>query len=296
MKYNSTFLILDNFRSVLSGFSIDLQDVVRSAILDGVDLEPWIDACKDQPYKLDQIRLSLKEGMDSDVIFNGLTGAQLYSLRGLRAAGYSVDYIETQLKDNRLVGEYLDYLLQWLSKGYNISSLKVSIIPKSMLKIFDTCLSKGFNVLPFNNGKEYSAEYINYCFLISKSGKPYERFAEEDWNINVLKSVMAPMSRKLSRVNWVTLMGVVDKDMPADKVSALANMVQGGLPLAGVNIAALSAEDLNLALKAFTGGYSYKTLLADDLTTDERAAMLREMQAKRGAQVGGRLPKPLRRG
>ena len=34
MKYKGIILILDNFRSVLKEYSVDIQDVVRSAILD----------------------------------------------------------------------------------------------------------------------------------------------------------------------------------------------------------------------------------------------------------------------
>ena len=36
MKYKGTTLVLDNFRTVLKDFSVDVQDVVRSALLDNV--------------------------------------------------------------------------------------------------------------------------------------------------------------------------------------------------------------------------------------------------------------------
>lgn len=60
MEYRNQVLLLDNFRSILSSFSLDVQDVVRSAILDGVDLNPYIERFREDPYKLDQIRLGLK--------------------------------------------------------------------------------------------------------------------------------------------------------------------------------------------------------------------------------------------
>ena len=69
-------LILDNFRKILSNYTVDIQDVVRSAILDGVDISKYIDVCKDNPYRLEQIRLSIKEGLDES-LFN-LSGDLLY--------------------------------------------------------------------------------------------------------------------------------------------------------------------------------------------------------------------------
>lgn len=291
MKYKGYFLILDNFRSVLSEHSVDIQDVVRSAILDGVDLEKWLTDtnCK-SPYKLDQIRLCIKEGYDSDTVFNALSGEQLYSFRGLRAAGYPIEQIEQQLKAGKLVGEYLDYMLQWLSKGYNIEGVNMSIIPKSMLKIFDTCLSKGFNILPFNNGRVYSSEYINYCFLIMQANKPYQQFAEQDWDPEMMKRVIVPMSRKLSDERWSVLLKKIGYNDDVERASAIANLLHSGYNPENIRDW-MNTRDLNVLGKAYKDGYSLTEFLNPNITTDDREALLRSMKAKRGVQISGKLTK-----
>lgn len=50
LNFKGTNLILDNFRTVLRDYSIDVQDVVRSAILDDVDVADYIEICKYCPH------------------------------------------------------------------------------------------------------------------------------------------------------------------------------------------------------------------------------------------------------
>ena len=293
MKYKGIILILDNFRSVLKEYSVDIQDVVRSAILDGVDLEKWLTntSCK-SPYKLDQIRLCMKEGYISDTVFNALSGDQLYSFRGLRAANYPVEQIEQQLMAGKLVGEYLDYMLQWLSNGYNIDGVNMSIIPKSMLKIFDTCLSKGFNILPFNNGRVYTAEYINYCFLIMQAGKSYLQFAEHDWDPELMKKVIVPFSRKLSEDRWSALLGLISYNEDVERASAIANLLHAGCNPR--NIASwMNVRDLNVIRTAYKDGYSLSDFLNPNMLTEDREALLRSLKAKRGVQISGKITKAI---
>ena len=67
IKFKGELLVLDNFRVVLKNYSLDVQDIVRSAILDGLDISEYISQYKNDPYKLDQIRLELKEGLNTSL-------------------------------------------------------------------------------------------------------------------------------------------------------------------------------------------------------------------------------------
>ena len=60
MYLNSRRVTLDNISEVLAGYSLDIQDEVRSMILDGLDLSEWVSVCRDNPYLLNQIRLAVK--------------------------------------------------------------------------------------------------------------------------------------------------------------------------------------------------------------------------------------------
>ena len=42
MYFKGKKLLLDNFRDVLKNYSLDIQDVVRSCILDDIDVEKYI--------------------------------------------------------------------------------------------------------------------------------------------------------------------------------------------------------------------------------------------------------------
>lgn len=50
-------LTLDNYAQYLQNYSIDIKDEVRNALLDGIDLIPYVKMCKNDPFRLQQIRL-----------------------------------------------------------------------------------------------------------------------------------------------------------------------------------------------------------------------------------------------
>ena len=49
MEWNGRKIILDNLREELSAYSVDIQDVVRSAILDGIELGSYVEECREDP-------------------------------------------------------------------------------------------------------------------------------------------------------------------------------------------------------------------------------------------------------
>ena len=210
MKYKGVELILDNFRSVLFEYSVDIQDVVRSAILDNIDISKYIAQCKDDPYRLDQIRLSLKDGISGSLLKIS-SASMLYRIRKLNLRGVDLKEIERQLNGSRLCDECISYMLDWLSSGISISCLNLSIIPESLLEVFDYGLRSGFDMKDFNNGYLYQPEYVKLCLRISKNGKDVDYFLNGEWDIDVLKELI-PLS-KLPDGKWNFIMSVIDSSI-----------------------------------------------------------------------------------
>ena len=112
MYYKGKKLILDNFRNVLSSYSVDIQDIVRSAILDDIDISDYIDVCKTNPYLLDQIRLSIKDGLSASYLKIG-DAEILYSIRQLNGL-LDLKPLENQLKNNILSSDHIHYIIKWI--------------------------------------------------------------------------------------------------------------------------------------------------------------------------------------
>ena len=196
-------LILDNFRSCLSNYSVDIQDVVRSAILDGVDISRYIDICKDNPFRLDQIRLCLKEGFDEASSLYKLDGDTLYRVRKLRNKG-NINLLIKHLYNGNLSETHIKHLLDWIQKGRSIEGIEVSVIPKNLLSVYDTGLSYGVDMSIFNN-VYCSPEYLEVLVGIAKNKRSVEKFLNhKDWSISKLKLVMNCSSNYTGWYdNWV---------------------------------------------------------------------------------------------
>lgn len=285
MNYNGVNLVLDNFRGVLSEYDVDVQDVVRSAILDGVDLEVYIEKWKSDPYKLDQIRLSLKEGVPQ-VLYDTLSGEQLYIIRKLRVNNYNIEPIISQVKSGKLSGCYMDYLISWVTKGIDISGIKVSVIPKKMLEIFDMHLSQGRDMRPFNNGRIYTREYVLYCVTIQEKGKDISRFVNENWSepvLSYLSGVVGTTSEKI----WSSVLSVVNSETSLERVKLLFKAAKMKLPVEDIGKDIYDNNSISFIIEASKNNFDYRVLMNVSLSSDERRAKLDEMKMNRGRKVGG---------
>ena len=268
---------LDNFRSELKEFIVDIQDVVRSAILDGVDISDYIEDCSNNPYKLEQIRLAMKENLSKD--YFRLSGDSIYQIRKLNSRGVALSHIEKQLKSN-LSDEYMSYLVRWVDEGINVSKLNIAIIPKNLLETFDYGLSKGFDMSIFNTGISYTSKYIMLCLQIAKNGKPISFLLNGDYSIASLE-VLVKFS-KVSETHWERLISVIDCNTSSERVYLLCNLCKTNLDLnvlqrrdQGKYVYANSC--LSVLVEAFTANLDLKELL---LETDPSA-----MKSKKDAMV-----------
>lgn len=185
MSWKGKLVVLDNFRKIFGNYSVDIQDIVRSAICDGVDISKYVDVCKDNPFRLDQIRLGIKEGLP-DAIFS-LNGDAIYKVRSLRKSnGFSE--IVKQLGSGSLSEEHVNHLLQWVSEGKNIHGIELVTVPKNLLSIYDVGLSYGVDMSEFN-GFTGSAEYLKCLVVMRKNNRPVEKYLKIIWNISVLNVV-----------------------------------------------------------------------------------------------------------
>lgn len=290
MKFKGSELILDNFRSVLSDYSVDVQDVVRSAILDGVDISAYIPVCKNNPLRLDQIRLGIKEGID-EVFLSVKSGECLYKIRKLDSR--SLDLVSQKIEKNSLSGDSLEKLIDWVLKGYNIQGINVSIIPKSLYEVFEQGFQRGFDMSIFNDGRLYNQEYLKYCLVILSNGKDITPFVGNNsdlWSMDCIK-LLASFSRVNSIEKWHKLISIISPDVKTDTLKSLISCVKTGIDIKKLVDNNWSSACIEYLLKAYENKYDYTKLIAigpDELLL---SSTLNQMMLNKSKRVSGRLRK-----
>ena len=223
MVFRGERLMMDNFRTVLKDYPIDIQDIVRSAILDMVDISKYIDPCKDNPFRLDQIRLGLKEGLNPKY-FTYNRGDIIYGIRKLTNQGVNLSPL-TKYKDSDLTKIYLWFIIQWCKEGYNISNLDLTIVPEYLLGTFNEGLKSGVDMSVFNNGIQYPVRYLEDCIHIKSEGLDVQKFLMGDYSTQILDylSDLVNDKRKYKSIyDVISYDDSMDRVMNYEKICAMS--------------------------------------------------------------------------
>lgn len=290
MVFSEQKLLLDNFRVILKDYSVDVQDIVRSAILDDIDISGYIQECKNNPYKLEQIRLAIKEGISSS--FFGVSGSTLYSIRGLNQTGFDLSQLESKLEG--LSEECIGYVLKWVADGINISDLNLSIIPNSLLGVFDYGLRNNFSMKLFNTGYNYSEKYIMLCLNILSNKKPIDKLLSGTWSLGCL-GVLSKYSAKVKKSEWGKLLSVIDELVTPERLNTLTYLVGTGISLSVLqkkqnNSYVYSDACLEILYEGYLENIDIQELLKYTSETPMKEALLKLKLAKK-RKVSGRLVK-----
>lgn len=290
MKFKGKILILDNFRQVLKEYTVDVQDVVRSAILDNIDISQYIDSCN--PYKLDQIRLALKEGLNPT--FFSVSGEMLYQIRKLTKEGFDLREIEKPLKAN-LSPEHTEYVIQWVLDGVKFSNINIALIPKKYLSVYDKGLRAGVNMEKFYKIQKslVSPQYIECCIVLETMGRNTEILCKNVWNIEVLE--LLKKYSDLSLREWKLVETYIKYSDSVERVNYLLQMIMNNIDISDLQKQnygeyIYDSDCLAIILEGYRENIDIKKLMS---TTDsnEMSTLLTELKLKKVQKVSGRLMK-----
>lgn len=294
MEINGTVLILDNFRVLLKDYSLDIQDIVRSAILDGVDISGYLKDCRNDPFKLDQIRLGLKVGLNTK--YFSLSGESIFQVRKLYMKGTNISMLDKNIQLG-LSEEHMKYLIEWVSKGISISKIDVSIIPKNLLEVFDYGLCNGFDMSEFNTGVPYNEKYAKLCLHALKNEKSVSLLLEGDFSLNILELLVKKAS-SMSASSWEKLLGVIykDKNITFQRVNCLIYLCSSDVEIGTLQEKnqdgsyVYSEECLNILCSAYKNGLDLSILMKEK-TAMGMKSILDSSILKKKRKISGRIVK-----
>lgn len=294
MKFNGKTLILDNFRTELKDYTVDIQDVVRSAILDDIDITDYIDKCS--PYKLDQIRLARKEGIKES--FFSLNGEMLYNIRRMSKEGVDLKQLEKHLKSS-LSEEHTKYVVQWVIDGLRFNNINVALIPKRLLESFDKGLRQGVDMSKYSKIQRIlSPMYLDACIEIEKYGKSTDFLIGVQWNLDVVQYLQK--NADLPKSKWKQIEDNISPYDSIDRVSLLVQMIRNDIDIAPLQAVkegdgqkkeyVYDVECLDLLLRGYKENLDIKKLMKAT-SIEEMDSMFKELKLKKEIKVSGRLVK-----
>ena len=294
MYFNSHRVKIENIDKVFSEYSIDIQDEVRSMVLDGIDLVDWVPVCKDNPYRLNQIRLASKEGVDPK-FFSISDGIVLYKLRSYLRNGFSGEELHGFLGCG-FDSEQWSYILSWAEKGYLDRRLALVRTPKRLWSLIDKGLQNNLPMWVFTTGKNYSVEEMNSLVKIMSNGYTIDRFLKGSWRTEVLKTLA-----EFSRYSWYEkVVGAVYDFISLDFLLLIGELAKSRV----IDMDLLEAYKgdsgergyylyqsyhLSLILQAVLKGLNYTDLKDYNLRESDAKVILAELEANKAIPLKGRL-------
>ena len=223
MYFKGSRVTLESIGSQFRGYPLDIQDEVRSMVMDNLDLSQWIDVCKDNPYRLNQIRLGSKEGLDPK-FFTILDGSVIYKIRGLAATGFNVGELLPYVGVG-FTKEQWTYIIAWAERGLLDSRLALVRTPFSMWEFIDKGLRNNLPMWLFTSGKKYSNTFMHSVLTLMSNGQSAEKFLNSSWKDETLK-LLAEFSYR----RWFNnIVGLVDYFIPYEFLVSVGELAKEGL-------------------------------------------------------------------
>ena len=293
MYFKGSRVTLESISSLFRGYSLDIQDEVRSMVMDNLDLSKWIDVCKDNPYRLNQIRLGSKEGLDPR-FFTILDGSVIYRIRSLEATGFNVGELLAYVGVG-FTKEQWFYISSWAERGLLDSRLALVRTPFSMWGFIDKGLRNNLPMWLFTSGKKYSDTFMHSVLTLMSNGQPGEKFLNSLWKDETLK-LLAEFSYR----RWFNnIVGFVDYFIPYDFLVSVGELAKEGLIDEDLfeigydddsgNYYLYQSYHLEAILRCVMQGYDYSKLKDYNLSGSEVDTILKEIELNSKRSFRGRL-------
>ena len=293
MYFKGSRVTLESISSQFKGYSLDIQDEVRSMVMDNLDLSKWIDVCRDNPYRLNQIRLGSKEGLDPR-FFTILDGSVIYRIRSLAATGFNVGELLAYVGVG-FTKEQWFYIISWAERGLLDSRLALVRTPFSMWGFIDKGLRNNLPMWLFTSGKKYSNTFMHSVLILMSNGQPGEKFLNSLWKDETLK-LLAEFSYR----RWFNnIVGFVDYFIPYDFLVSVGELAKEGLIDEDLfeigydddsgNYYLYQSYHLEAILRCVIQGYDYSKLKDYNLSGSEVDTILKEIELNSKRSFRGRL-------
>lgn len=260
MKYGNVDVTLDNYRELFFTYPMEVQDQIRSAILDSLPILPYIN----RPYQdILEIRLAMLEQIPSKY-FNLPSD----TLRWVRKNYYRQSTAWEGYLSLLLPPAILIQVLTWLSEGYSVPKEKVSYLKEEYLKVLDSALKRGQSLDQFIPTNPVSASYLEMVLKLNDPSFLETIFPEETLSILLKYPALSEVwvTPKTSR-STLEVLGQILLDLPPTLKEVFLQANDEGVFL-------YSASQMEFIFQAHQKGFNIESLLNPNLSLADMTTLI----------------------
>lgn len=184
MRYNDIEVTLTNYKSIFEGYLPEVQDEIRSAIMDNTPIGMYIDECSKDAYKLGQIRCAMREFIDPEYIDVIMSGTTIFYIRmGMFA---KVDMSGILQYIGVLSENHLEKVAQLCYIGIDISKMDFTRINDKIFDIVCKGLIQKYPMWLLQDIKVNDEGYVKLLMQGLRLGFDIHPFLEEEWSAELL--------------------------------------------------------------------------------------------------------------
>ena len=218
--YKGVLITLSNYLEVFKDLEVDIQDEIRSAILDDTPIADYIGVCERDSYKLGQFRMALREYVPKMFLQTKLSGRCMYLIRYCCRNNIDLMPMKRYVVPRICIPvKTFERLLELLISGVDIRRVDFRIVQDDVVPIICEGLIKGYPMWQCVNGdKVLSASYIRQLMKGMRLNVDISPFLTGDWSEEQLVYL-------LSNANEVDLSEVVSYINPHFSVDHLEEVI-----------------------------------------------------------------------
>ena len=199
IKYKGQLVNLQNYMQVFDGESVDILDEIRSAIIDDTQIGSLIKYCRDDDYKLKQLRLAIREFLPKKYINPRISGTCIKLLRKYYASGGNLAVFDRYISDTNKVllsDAVFKRVIECTLNGADIRKVDFGLVSESNVNIICDGLEKGYPVwLLVQRNKQFTDDILRLLITAMYYQVDVHPFLTGDWDkaqiTTILNSVNA---------------------------------------------------------------------------------------------------------
>ena len=268
MRVKDKDITLDNYQRELKHLPHDVLDEVRAAIMDGVEIGEFLERHDDNPFVLQQIRVSMKAGVPYWMLLIPYPST-LRQARELYFKNISLDSLERLVvaqTGSVLHEKYWETQVDLISSGAVIPKwLKLEDIPHSLLSFTGWAIKGAHNVEGIVTKTGITPEYAMECLKIRIKGQDIDKFLTNQWHFGVLDA----LENIASKPYYGHIVRLLDSKSLPDTVTELIALGSKGFPFTEHDLTGLNSMQLSWIYAAHMERLDFSKMLNAELSQRE---------------------------
>lgn len=219
MRYKDIEVTLANYKDIFSAKLPEIQDEIRSAILDDTPIGAYIDECGIDSYKLSQIRCAMRELIDPDYLDVLLSGDTIFYIR----MGFRANIYMGEIK--RYIGVLEPEMIEKIAKtcylGVDVSKMDFTKVRQSLFDIMCQGLAMGYPMWLLQDIEIDDTRYIEKLMQGLKLGFDIHPFISNRWSETVLSLLFS-----LDKSIYTKVLPYINYSVDSDVVKYLIDCIK----------------------------------------------------------------------